>query len=78
MQNKQKELCFKLAIYKDFIEMRGQQNIKFCIAKKQNKHISAKGGCVKLAIYKRFIIIQILETNILRIPNSIVYFRKIH
>ena len=27
---------------------------------------------------KRFVIDQIVESNILRIPNSIVYFRKTH
>jgi len=26
----EKELCVKLAIYKDYTEMHGQQNIKFC------------------------------------------------
>jgi len=28
----EKELCVKLVIYKDYTEMHGQQNIKFCKA----------------------------------------------
>jgi hypothetical protein len=26
----EKELCLKLVIYKDYTEMHGQQNVKFC------------------------------------------------
>jgi len=41
---KEKELCIKLVIYKNYTEMHGQQNIKFC--KQRDRHGGTKNCTV--------------------------------